>query len=1331
MDGGSLTDALGLTIGSGATLTGSGTAGAITVAGGTITQSGGTLSLTSITGSGMVNGAPSVSGAITASGGTLDLTGTPSFGSLAIDSGSVSDLLINGTATASTAIAIDNANQTLEIGAAGALTINAAESITNGKIQLDGGSLTDALGLTIGSGATLTGSGTAGAITVAGGTITQSGGTLSLTSITGSGMVNGAPSVSGAITASGGTLDLTGTPSFGSLAIDSGSVSDLLINGTATASTAIAIDNANQTLEIGAAGALTINAAESITNGKIQLDGGSLTDALGLTIGSGATLTGSGTAGAITVAGGTITQSGGTLSLTSITGSGMVNGAPSVSGAITASGGTLDLTGTPSFGSLAIDSGSVSDLLINGTATASTAIAIDNANQTLEIGAAGALTINAAESITNGKIQLDGGSLTDALGLTIGSGATLTGSGTAGAITVAGGTITQSGGTLSLTSITGSGMVNGAPSVSGAITASGGTLEVTGTPNFGSLAIDSLSASVLLLDNTLSSGAIAIDNANQTLEIGTGGALTISATESITNGTIRLDGSSLSDASGLTIGSGATLTGSGTVNAAITGSGGTITASGGTLDLIDSVAIGQTFTIGTASPSALLIDGTASAGTSIILDNANQTLEIGAAGALTVSVLETVNGGTLRLDAGGSALFANGGLTVSSGTFTQTDGATSVTGAASFSGGTATISNGTFDAGTLTVTGTTLTLGSGTLTTTIDDSTSNSIGLGATISLGGGTLDYTNAGGSASGGVTDSGTLFGLGTIDGILAGSGTVEASGGTLTLHAASIASSMNLFIDAGASLISAGTGNSGTYTLRGTNSALSLGGNLATGTVNFDGVSSDRETLDLTSATLLGSVGAITGFSFSDTIRLTGFATATHAEELGGSLLLEDSSDAVLYTITSFGKSDPAAPVAFSNTGGVVTLTLGADADNNFLYATTGGDGNFPTAYAWSTFANWDLGQPQTGQSLDLATNFAPGQVSVDDIASLSVASLIPSSGLFIIDSGATLTVGTGGILAPGTVEIIGTLTINTLSSILSGETILMAGGTLNSPAGGTDGDASTTLSGRGFVNGGEIRGTGTIIASGGTLSISNAIASGSVLQIDSGSISDLLINGTAITGTAIAIDNANQTLEIGAAGALTINAAESITNGTIRLDGGSLTDALGLTIGSGATLTGSGTAGAITVAGGTITQSGGTLSLTSITGSGMVNGAPSVSGAITASGGTLEVIGNLDASTGLNFQIDNATLQIDGTIGASNQFSFVGPTGDLIYNNVTTGISEIVIGLNIGTSNTIPTNLINFKAYAVSISGGNAFTGQYRDHQPIRRLRPVAERHHRGH
>jgi len=48
-------------------------------------------------------------------------------------------------------------------GALGSLMIGAAESITNGRIQLDGGTLTDSFGVTVGSAATLIGSGTVAA----------------------------------------------------------------------------------------------------------------------------------------------------------------------------------------------------------------------------------------------------------------------------------------------------------------------------------------------------------------------------------------------------------------------------------------------------------------------------------------------------------------------------------------------------------------------------------------------------------------------------------------------------------------------------------------------------------------------------------------------------------------------------------------------------------------------------------------------------------------------------------------------------------------------------------------------------------------------------------------------------------------------------------------------------------------------------------------------------------------------------------------------------------------------------------------------------------------
>ena len=111
-----------------------------------------------LTGMGTVSHA-AAGGTITASGGTLHLTGTVASGpALTIANVANSVLSIENTAEAAAPIVIGNTTQTLEMGASGALTITGAESITNGKIQLDGGTLTDASNLTIGAGATLTGS---------------------------------------------------------------------------------------------------------------------------------------------------------------------------------------------------------------------------------------------------------------------------------------------------------------------------------------------------------------------------------------------------------------------------------------------------------------------------------------------------------------------------------------------------------------------------------------------------------------------------------------------------------------------------------------------------------------------------------------------------------------------------------------------------------------------------------------------------------------------------------------------------------------------------------------------------------------------------------------------------------------------------------------------------------------------------------------------------------------------------------------------------------------------------------------------------------------------
>jgi hypothetical protein len=145
----------------------------------------------------------------------------------------------------------------------------------------------------------------------------------------------------------------------------------------------------------------------------------------------------------------------------------------------------------------------------------------------------------------------------------------------------------------------------------------------------------------------------------------------------------------------------------------------------------------------------------------------------------------------------------------------------------------------------------------------------------------------------------------------------------------------------------------------------------------------------------------------------------------------------------------------------------------------------------------------------------------------------------------------------------------------------------------------------------------------------------------LAIDTTAGSDLVIDGKATSANGISIDNSNQTLEIGDAPAsLTFQEAESISHGTIQLDGGTLKDAFGLTLGAGSQLTGHGT-------------------VTTGTSSTELNG-----GSVSASDGTLTFTNAVDQSSAGTFNIDvagpiGATLAFDGAVGAGTIVSFDTP------------------------------------------------------------------------
>ncbi len=323
---------------------------------------------------------------------------------------------------------------------------------------------------------------------------------------------------------------------------------------------------------------------------------------------------------------------------------------------------------------------------------------------------------------------------------------------------------------------------------------------------------------------------------------------------------------------------------------------------------------------------------------------------------------------------------------------------------------------------------------------------------------------------------------------------------------------------------------------------------------------------------------------------------------------------------------------------------------------------------TSSNWNDPNNWTpTGVPLAGDDVVIGgTVGSDYTVTLDiDTTALDSLTLDFSNGTNV----ATLAIGTCTINVNGTG---GTDAV----TVSGNNAITIAGGVLGS---GTLSLSANTakLTGFGTLNiAGNITGAGTLQASGGTLTTFGTIASGVVLSIDTTVPSDLRIAGTATSAVAIAITSSDQTLEIGSGGSLTINASENITNGMIALDGGTLTAAAGIAVGTGATLAGSGTVAAPL----------------------------SGSGTITTSAGTLDVIGNIGSGvTGLQIaNASGATLRIDGAVASGDVISFRGSAGTLNLTDTSGGVLQgfngTITGLTVGNSGTVPTNQIDLAGLA---------------------------------
>jgi hypothetical protein len=476
-------------------------------------------------------------------------------------------------------------------------------------------------------------------------------------------------------------------------------------------------------------------------------------------------------------------------------------------GTILATSAVLELDGGIAGDTNGTLTGGIWEATASGTVTGTLelyqdpAITIDSANIILSGTGEEIITgLSTPETIEASLVSISAaGILQNLAGHTYSSSNTLT---NAGAIILAGG-LFKPAKVVNTGSISGYGTIGVAVQDTGTITASGGTLTFSGA-----------------VSGTGGLAAVA----GATVDLTTGGALT----ETISGaGTLKLDGTTAytlgagatASIANVQIDAGATLSGAGTVDGAVSDAGALSATSG-------------TFVIGGAVT-----------GTGALTAATGATIDLNVGGALT----EAISGaGTLKLD--GATVYTLAGATISIANVAVDSGATL--------SGDGSITGSVTDAGTITATGGVLKLagavtGTGALTAaagaTVDLTAGSAL---SEAILGAGTLQLDAATYALSGATlavaavaVDAGaTLSGSGTVQGTLTDAGTVSASGGTLTLGkvtgtgALTAASGATLDLTAGGALSEAISGT-GTLQLDGATAYTLAGATISIANVTVD--------------------------------------------------------------------------------------------------------------------------------------------------------------------------------------------------------------------------------------------------------------------------------------------------------------------------------------------------------------------------------------------------------------------------------------------------------------------------------------------------------------
>ena len=920
-------------------------------------------------------------------------------------------------------------------------------------------------------------------------------------------------------------------------------------------------------ITLGTDASLAANTAGLAFSGTVNNAGFGLTvtgsgnSSLGVVAGSGAfTKTGSGTAtltgavaatgvavnaGAVVLGASNVLSDSGTITLAGSTLDTQANS--DTIGALSITAGTLAGSGTLTAATYSLGGGTIAGNLGAGTATASSgstalngtlAGALTVSGGTVALGSADRIGDASAVSISSGSLGI--GSFNDTVGSFSISGGLLGGSGTLTAATYAlgGGTVSANLGTGAATSSAGTTTLAG--TLTGDLTVSGGTVALGTADRLGNLSAVSITSGALdvaAFNDTVSSFSISGGSlgGSGTLTASTyalgGGTVTAhlgAGTATASSGSMSLDGTL---AGNLAVSGGTVALGS----ADRLADGSAVTMSSGSLGLGAASDTVSSFTIsgGSLGGSGTLTASTYALNGGTVFANLGAGTLTAASGAATLSgssaaSIVNVSGGTLTTG-GANKLADAAAVTLSAGGLSL--GGNDTVGTYAQSGGTLG-GSGTLTAATYALTGGTVSasLGTGTLTASSGNTTIAGTVGATTVTISGGVVSLSSAG---------------------RLANLAAVTVTAGGLTLGGNETVST---YTQSGGTLAGSGTLTAATYTITGGTLSASLG---TAGAVSMTGgglIGSPGQTI--ANAITIGTPDGIMATPYSGSWNFTsGSAVAT-----------------VIGSGITFGD------VTQNNNNGTTTL-IGATSPSSGYTLASGGTASGGNNAAAAAFAG-----PLSGSSTHFGFSITGLSGVTFSVNAVQFGSRSTSSGpqSLVLQSSAD---SFGSNLATGSAASNSTWTAFNLSP--SGTTV---SGLVNYRLYGVSGTGTPSLgtanwriddlyvSGTGYADTFQ-SGSGTLgIIQAGTVTYSGGVVVNNVAEFTAvaGGTATFsgIISGSAgsVTKTGLGTVILAGTSSYG--GATTVSAGGLVVNGVL---------ASAVSVGSGATLGGSGSVGALSGAG----------------------------------------------------------------------------------------------------------------------------------------------------